>query len=126
VKDHVLIRGDLLNRRPGDPGSVLDGNIMDECAEVSRGHSSRYHATKDRTQTEMGLDVLALHVDSDRRSDLRRSIKSSVSKGVLLPVVCLRADLFWEPPCADPHAGWCGGWGRKSPGYPIYVRSSQS
>ena len=24
-----------------------------------------------------------------------------------------------EPPGADPHAGWCGGWGRKSPGYPI-------
>src|SRR6185369_9506619 len=24
-----------------------------------------------------------------------------------------------EPPGADPHAGWCGGWGRKTPGYPI-------
>jgi len=24
-----------------------------------------------------------------------------------------------EPPGADPHAGWCGGWGRKPPGYPI-------
>jgi hypothetical protein len=24
-----------------------------------------------------------------------------------------------EPPGADPHAGWCGDWGRKSPGYPI-------
>jgi len=25
-----------------------------------------------------------------------------------------------EPPCADPHAGWCGGWRRESSGYPIY------
>ena len=24
-----------------------------------------------------------------------------------------------ETPCADPHAGCCGGWGRKTPGYPI-------
>ncbi len=24
-----------------------------------------------------------------------------------------------EPPGADPHAGWCGGRGRKTPGYPI-------
>ena len=24
-----------------------------------------------------------------------------------------------EPPCADPHARWCGGWGRNTPGYPI-------
>jgi len=24
-----------------------------------------------------------------------------------------------EAPRADPHAGCCGGWGRKTPGYPI-------
>jgi hypothetical protein len=24
-----------------------------------------------------------------------------------------------EPPGADPHAGWCGDWGLKTPGYPI-------
>ena len=27
-----------------------------------------------------------------------------------------------EPPCADPHARWCGSWGRNTPGYPISVR----
>jgi hypothetical protein len=27
--------------------------------------------------------------------------------------------LLWEPPGADPHARWCGGWGREPPGYPI-------
>ena len=24
-----------------------------------------------------------------------------------------------EPPTADPHGGWCGGWELKTPGYPI-------
>ena len=24
-----------------------------------------------------------------------------------------------EPPTADPHGGWCGGWGLAAPGYPI-------
>ena len=24
-----------------------------------------------------------------------------------------------EPPCADPHAGWCGERGWKTPAYPI-------
>src|SRR4030042_3152742 len=31
----------------------------------------------------------------------------------------LRSACLWEPPGADPHAGWCGGRGRKTPGYPI-------
>ena len=26
---------------------------------------------------------------------------------------------FCEPPSADPHARWCGGWGLNAPGYPI-------
>src|SRR5690554_3178291 len=26
---------------------------------------------------------------------------------------------FRETPCADPHAGCCGGWGLETPGYPI-------
>ena len=24
-----------------------------------------------------------------------------------------------EPPTADPHGGWCGGWGLETPGYPM-------
>ena len=24
-----------------------------------------------------------------------------------------------EPPTADPHGGWCGGWGLEASGYPI-------
>jgi RNA-directed DNA polymerase len=31
----------------------------------------------------------------------------------------LRPGRLSETPSADPHAGCCGGWGRKSPGYPI-------
>ena len=31
----------------------------------------------------------------------------------------LRPGNLCEPPGADPHAGWCGGRGRKTPGYPI-------
>ena len=35
-------------------------------------------------------------------------------------VVCRHAlKYLWETPCADPHAGCCGGWGIKTPGYPI-------
>jgi len=30
-----------------------------------------------------------------------------------------RFTMLYEPPGADPHAGWCGGWGLKTPGYPI-------
>jgi len=26
-------------------------------------------------------------------------------------------------PVVDPLAGWCGGWGRKTPGYPIVQNS---
>ena len=29
------------------------------------------------------------------------------------------SERFWETPCADPHAGCCGGWGLDTPGYPI-------
>ena len=28
-------------------------------------------------------------------------------------------DTSHEPPTADPHGGWCGGWELKTPGYPI-------
>jgi hypothetical protein len=30
-----------------------------------------------------------------------------------------------EPPYADPLVGWCGGWGRKTPGYPILARPAR-
>ena len=44
-----------------------------------------------------------------------RVIKSAESD----VIIRLRPDSLHEPPRADPHAGWCGGWGLKSPGYPI-------
>ncbi len=36
-----------------------------------------------------------------------------------LDLIRLRPDDFREPPIADPHDGWCGGWGLTTPGYPI-------
>ena len=30
-----------------------------------------------------------------------------------------RRAMPFEPPDADPHVRWCGGWGLNSPGYPI-------
>ncbi|MEO5607342.1 MAG: hypothetical protein ABIR13_07165 [Polaromonas sp.] len=30
-----------------------------------------------------------------------------------------RASQLFEPPTADPHGGWCGGWKLESSGYPI-------
>ena len=39
----------------------------------------------------------------------------------LSPFGRLRSVCLWEPPGADPHAGWCGGRGRKTPGYPIGI-----
>jgi hypothetical protein len=31
----------------------------------------------------------------------------------------MSATNFNEPPCAEPHAGGCGGWELVTPGYPI-------
>ena len=33
-------------------------------------------------------------------------------------------DTSHEQPTADPHGGWCGGWGLEAPGYPIRRLSS--
>ena len=41
--------GRSARRATGDPGSVQCGNMLGDWAEVSRGHSSCHHATKDRT-----------------------------------------------------------------------------
>lgn len=30
-----------------------------------------------------------------------------------------RLGVLNEPPCAEPHAGWCGGWRLDTSGYPI-------
>ena len=51
----------------------------------------------------------------------------SIKDAWVRSITRLRPGNFCEPPGArpkevpvvDPHAGWCGGWGRKTPGYPI-------
>ena len=71
---------------------------------------------------------LDVGVESDRMSQTsaRHGIASldpfSVRIVVLIvdsDLIRLRPDDFHEPPTADPHGGWCGGWGLTTPGYPI-------
>ncbi len=104
--------GRSAQRATGDPGSVPCGNTLDDWAEVSRGHSSCHYAAKDRTQNgDLCSHVLVRHLESVWMSDLMARhglafLHRSDSEWLLL--VRLRANLFWEPPGADPHAGWCG------------------
>jgi len=73
-------------------------------------------------------DPLSLPLEPDRVSDQRRDIRSMLPMIISVTAVFqrtvivtdrLRPVYLQEPPGADPHAGWCGGWGRKTPGYPI-------
>ena len=116
--------GRSARRATGEPGSVLCGNVQDDWAEVSRGHSSCHQATKDRTQNgELCPHVLVRHIESVWMSVLMARhgltfLHRSDSEW-LLPV-CLWVGLFWEPPGADPHAGWCGGREAKSSRLPDF------
>ena len=52
-------------------------------------------------------------------------IAFSLSKSYrLLFITRLRSGYLCEPPLADPHEGWCGGWGVKTPGYPIQAQGA--
>ena len=41
----------------------------------------------------------------------------------LVRILCVAREGAYDtshgPPTADPHGGWCGGWGLETPGYPI-------
>ena len=41
----------------------------------------------------------------------------------LVRILCVAREGVYEtlhePPTADPHGGWCGGWELEAPGYPI-------
>jgi len=54
-----------------------------------------------------------------RASDGQRAATVSFSKNCFPVILPATARNLREPPGADPHAGWCGGRGRKTPGYPI-------
>jgi len=45
--------------------------------------------------------------------------RRELEKPTQIFIVRLRPGDLDEPPYADPLVGWCGGWGRKPPGYPI-------
>jgi hypothetical protein len=45
--------------------------------------------------------------------------RRGLEKPTQVTITRLRPGDLDEPPYADPLVGWCGGWGRKTPGYPI-------
>ena len=47
------------------------------------------------------------------------ALRIEASPGVGLLAFLVHSTPSWEPPGADPHAGWCGSWGGEPPGYPI-------
>jgi hypothetical protein len=47
----------------------------------------------------------------------KADIRPSMAKGGYVPKGAIKH--LWETPCADPHAGCCGGWGLETLGYPI-------
>ena len=71
---------------------------------------------------------LDVGVESDRMSQASARHRIAFPRsGLNVSVVCivervlirLRPGDFHDPPTADPHGGWCGGWGLNTPGYPI-------
>jgi hypothetical protein len=45
--------------------------------------------------------------------------RRGLEKPTQIIITRLRPGDLDEPSYADPLVGWCGGWGRKTPGYPI-------
>jgi hypothetical protein len=101
--------------------------------ETSRGRTSEVLPCR-RAELEEGdviFHELPLHVKPDRvsaygarhkgLSSPRKSSYCRLVKVLRLSTDRLRPVTLWEPPGADPHARWCGGWGRKTPGYPIVL-----
>lgn len=76
----------------------------------------------------------AVNCDTQRRVSLAAvdgNCGLSPAHSSLVPLIALidgarhrairrsRVSRLVEPPTVDPHGGWCGGWGRETPGYPI-------
>jgi len=99
----------------------------------------RWCRTKVRELTKLGTRLhTAISVGLSRKSYWRLSRTLATQSGMITPwrdlrirvcclskncgltfITLLRHGSSWEPPSADPHARWCGGRGRKTPGYPI-------
>ena len=64
-----------------------------------------------------------------RYSTKIRPVQSSAAQAQAAGLVCILCvaregayETLHEPPTADPHGGWCGGWGLETPGYLIRRR----
>ena len=57
------------------------------------------------------------------RNDEEPSSAAQAEDAGLVRILCAARegayDTSHEPPTADPHGGWCGGWGLETPGCPI-------
>ncbi len=79
-----------------------------------------------RTGTTTKSGPLARNADIRRPVKRRRGAKRVLwtreGVGLFRPIafiIQLRFDNVSEPPSADPHARWCGGWGLDTLSYPI-------
>ncbi|MEJ1367484.1 MAG: hypothetical protein RPU35_04610, partial [Candidatus Sedimenticola sp. (ex Thyasira tokunagai)] len=64
------------------------------------------------------LDAATQETRGDRVKECwRKSSSQHWGKSELIGQLTLKN--LWETPCAEPHAGCCGGWGLETPGYPI-------
>ena len=106
---HVLVRGDLLAMRIG------------QC------HGSR---TEDRVGRRVSDRQLLRLIGRYLRAGVWTEDKLlATTQGVPQGGLCsplLTNIIYGEPPRADPHAGWRGGRGRETPGYPIIRPFSSS
>ena len=59
-----------------------------------------------------------------------QSSAAQVQDAGLVRILCVAREgayeTLHEPPTADPHGGWCGGWGLEASGYPISPLATQS
>ncbi len=81
-----------------------------------RGQCPGRHGEGLNIKERKGIHELCTYVESEWMSnragaDRKNRLKFFITR--------LRPGDLDETPRADPHAGCCGGWGRKNPGYPI-------
>ena len=112
--------------RPIRPHSAPCSDASRETAEVSRGHSSGSvlhesgrprRAEHAKQSGAVGDSILAVKARPGQSSSAYAHVAGFVR------ILCVAREgayrTLHEPPTADPHGGWCGGWGLETAAYPI-------
>ena len=97
--------------------SATPGNMSGCRAGVSRGHSSSQPAYEGPNPEQGKGPSSSTSVMNPTGGAVGRRVDGMPNPDT--SITRLRPGNSWEPPGADPHARWCGGWGRDSPGYPV-------